>query len=53
MEKVKEILALLDGISFKLWQAIEQGINNEFKRVANKNTLVVSESVRKNIMLEN
>lgn len=52
MEKIEELLKLLNGISYKEWQAIEQGVNNEFKRLANKNTLVVNESVQKNIVLE-
>ena len=50
--KVREILRLLSGVSFRDWQIIERYINDEYKRQANLNTLANCETVLKNIMLD-
>jgi len=50
--KIKEILKQLEGTTYKEWQIIKDFIDMEFKRLANKNTLVINESIIKNIKQE-
>lgn len=49
---VRTILGLIDGVNYKDWQTIERCINDEYKRLANKNTISDSETILKNIMLD-
>lgn len=51
-KKITFIIKELEGLSFREWQAIEQCVNNEYRRIANKNTLTDSESIIKNILLD-
>ena len=50
--KISEILKSFEGATYKEWQIIKDCIDMEFKRLANKNTLAINESVIKNIKQE-
>ncbi|MEN3130817.1 hypothetical protein [Bacillus albus] len=41
--RVREIMRMLEGLTYMQWQAIEREVNHEYKRLANKNTLRIRE----------
>ncbi|ADY20324.1 hypothetical protein P4U05_17110 [Bacillus paranthracis] len=51
-DKVKEVFTALEGLTYMQWQVIEREVNNEYKRLANKNTLVSRECFTKNVIDE-
>lgn len=51
-QRLRKVIELLVGVSFKDWQLIEQAVNTEFKRLANKTTFVEAELTAENILLE-
>ncbi|MDO6630495.1 hypothetical protein [Bacillus thuringiensis] len=48
--RVREIMRMLEGLTYMQWQAIEREVNHEYKRLANKNTLRIRECMLKNIL---
>ncbi|MDO6634117.1 hypothetical protein [Bacillus thuringiensis] len=48
--RVREIMRMLEGLTYMQWQTIEREVNHEYKRLANKNTLRTRESMLKNIL---
>lgn len=48
--RVREIMRILEGLTYMQWQAIEREVNHEYKRLANKNSLRIRESVVKNVL---
>jgi len=48
--RVREIMRMLEGLTYMQWQAIEREVNHEYKRLANKNTLRIRECMSKNIL---
>lgn len=51
-QRIRDVVDLLVGVSFKEWQVIEQAVNSEFKRVANKAIFSEAELTAENILLE-
>lgn len=51
-QRLRQVIELLVGVSYKDWQAIEQAVNAEFRRLANKNIFVEAELTAENILLE-
>ncbi|MCY9658131.1 hypothetical protein P5G65_04815 [Paenibacillus chondroitinus] len=51
-QRLRDLIGSLVGVSYKDWQVIEQAVNSEFKRLANKNTFVEAELTAENILLE-
>ncbi|EOP85994.1 hypothetical protein IGM_04369 [Bacillus cereus HuB4-4] len=50
--RVREIMGMLEGLTYMQWQAIEREVNHEYKRLANKNTLRIRECAVKNVLQE-
>ncbi|EOO30755.1 hypothetical protein IIU_05072 [Bacillus cereus VD133] len=50
--RVREIMRMLEGLTYMQWQAIEIAVNHEYKRLANKNTLINRECAVKNVLQE-
>jgi hypothetical protein len=51
-QRLRQVIELLVGVTYKDWQVIEQAVNSEFKRLANKTTFVEAELTAENILLE-
>ncbi|MDR6883781.1 hypothetical protein [Bacillus sp. 3255] len=51
-QRLRQVIELLVGVSYRDWQVIEQTVNSEFKRLANKTTFVEAELTSENILLE-
>ncbi|MEN3134128.1 hypothetical protein [Bacillus albus] len=50
--RVREIMRMLEGLTYMQWQAIEIAVNREYSRLANKNTLINRECAVKNVLQE-
>lgn len=48
--RIREIMRMLEGLTYMQWKAIEIAVNREYSRLANKNTLRIRECVLKNIL---
>lgn len=51
-EEVKKLLDVIKNLNYKQWQIISALIENEYKRVANKNVPEDTGTLLKNIMQE-
>ncbi|EOO23567.1 hypothetical protein IIU_06974 [Bacillus cereus VD133] len=48
--RVREIMRMLEGLTYMQWQAIEREVNHEYSRLANKNILRTRECMLKNVL---
>ncbi|MEB8649342.1 hypothetical protein P4G96_10600 [Bacillus cereus] len=48
--RVREIMRMLEGLTYMQWQAIEREVNHEYKRLANKNTLINRECTVESVL---